>query len=319
MTYREDYISRTIYQIRHLWFRILYIKKKIKKVWRQRTKYFSRDYWVNRTQKKQPDSVKTISKVQTQTNDKCEYNYSELSDRLAVYTCIYGPYDLIREPLYTGKWCDYYIITDQHIPSTSKWKKIAPELPDGFSEWPDAVKNRYFKMHPERIFPNHRYSLYVDGNVWLLTDMYPFVLQLKDKFIGIFKYPLNDCFYLNAPFLESLGLVAKELSNKQVETYRDEGFPEHYGYFECSILLREHHHPQCVKLMNTWWEQYCIWVKRDQQCFPYSLWKNGFTKSAVACLGANLRKTERFTLRDHRKRHSLVEGGPQIRNNSVGK
>lgn len=313
--YKEAFLSRTIFLGRHIYFSMIKIIKKLKKIWKQRKEYLSKEYWNTKSKavfdKEDSPGTKENKEESQKFDSKC-YNIEKLSQKLAVYTCIFGAYDLIREPLCKSKWCDYYIITDQLIPEHSVWKKIEPAKPEGFSEWPNAIKNRYFKMHPEKVFSEYRYSMYVDGNVWLLADMYPFLMQMKDKFIGIFKYPLNDCFYINAPFLESLGLVPKELSNKQVETYRKEGFPEHFGYFECGVLLREHNHPQCVKLMDIWWEQYCTWVKRDQQCLMYSLWKNGLNKDDVACLGDNLRKTERFVVLEHKQKHALVTGGPDL-------
>ena len=43
--------------------------------------------------------------------------------KIVVYTCIYGKYDSILEPLYYDPKCEYYIFTDQVIPEGSIWKK----------------------------------------------------------------------------------------------------------------------------------------------------------------------------------------------------
>ena len=162
-------------------------------------------------------------------------------------------------------------------------------------------------MHPHLLFPNHRYSLYVDGNCRLLTDMYPYVGMLNGRSIGIYRYPLSDCFYSNSSFLESLGLVDPELNKAQIEYYRSKGFPEHFGYFECGLILRDHHRDLCKAVMETWWEQYLTFAKRDQQGIMFSLFINGLTKNDVSELGPNVRKTERVTFIEHNREHTLVK------------
>ena len=72
-------------------------------------------------------------------------------EKVVVYTCIYGQYDRILEPLCVDKNCEYYIFTDQIIPTDSVWKKAddssIPDYCDSF-----AKKNRYFKMFPHKFF-----------------------------------------------------------------------------------------------------------------------------------------------------------------------
>lgn len=299
--YKEPLISRLIFIFRKVYFKWLKIKNRIKKM----------------ALSKRKDPVK-VTEVKTSGNTVKAYCERKLApiditdpaeggnERLAVYTCIYGGYDMICEPLYKSKMCDYYIITDGDVPQNSVWKKIEPLKPEGFDSWDPSIRNRYYKMHPEVAFPEYKYSMYVDGNVKLLTDMYPYVSMMKNKVIGIHNYPIYDCFYRNAEFLKELGLVDKEICDRQVEAYRKEGFPEHFGYFECTIILRRHNNKVCKALMNMWWEQYNTWVKRDQQAFVYSLWKNGMDKTDVACLGPNLRKSPRFKIRSHNREHYLV-------------
>jgi len=51
-----------------------------------------------------------------------EANYFS-SARIAIYTSIFGEIDTIHEPLTTPDNCDFFILTDQELASTSFWKK----------------------------------------------------------------------------------------------------------------------------------------------------------------------------------------------------
>ena len=64
---------------------------------------------------------------------------------------------------------------------------------------------------------------------------------------------------------------AEDVVVRQMEHYWLEGFPDHFGNVYCGILLREHNHPVCRKLMEDWWEQIDRYSRRDQISFPY--WK----------------------------------------------
>ena len=223
MNYREPLLSRVIFLSRKLKFDFAKAIKKLKKIISQRREYFSKDYWSTKFRKGGKSEALTPASEPCSALTKPDFSEAipgGLSEKLAVYTCIFGGYDNICEPLYKSRYCDYFIITDNEVPESSAWKKLDFEKPDGFDEWGPSIKNRFCKMHPHILFPNHRYSLYVDGNCRLLTDMYPYVRMLNGRSIGIYRYPLNDCFYENAKFLESLGLVDQELNKDQIEFYR---------------------------------------------------------------------------------------------------
>ncbi len=306
--YKESFLSRIIYLARLMYFRCGYFIHKVCKVYDQRKEYFTKNYWQNR-HKKPKNDIFPKEEVVSRKDDCFENEVSDLpcrNERLAVYTCIFGNYDMINEPICKDRYCDYFIITDQIVNENSIWIKLNPTLPKDFANWPNSIKNRYFKMHPEKLLQDYEYSLYVDGNIILLTDVYPMLELLGNKFIGIFKHPQFGCFYKCAEFLKEIQLVRPEESDEQVRQYSQEGFPHDYGYFECGFLLRRHNHPKCIQLMDTWWEQYLKFVKRDQQSIMYSLWKNGLTQDDVACLGSNIRRHPRFFFRDHKNKHLIV-------------
>lgn len=281
--------------------------KKIKKIWKQRREYISKNYWIKK--------IIRETKVSSSANYSHDTSVSERKQRdgdipkLAIYTCIYGNYDGLKEPFIKGKYCDYYIITDQKVNEKSTWKKIEPiGYPEGFETWHPAMKNRYYKMHPQDLFEQYEYSIYVDGNVRPIADLYPLleIVRKKKMLIGMFTHPIFNCLYDSAEHLKKINLVDFQKMDLQIEAYRKAGFPTKFGFFECNLILRKHNDSLCCAIMEDWWNEYMDGVKRDQQSFTYVLWKNGLKCSDICSFGENIRNNPRVKIRDHKREHEKV-------------
>lgn len=92
--------------------------------------------------------------------------FGDYSDdvKVAIYTCIVGDYDTIKEPMYINSiCCDYFVITDQNVSPDSSWNKINLQDVKGMPPGLDAsTANRWIKLHPHELFPEYDYSIYVD-------------------------------------------------------------------------------------------------------------------------------------------------------------
>jgi hypothetical protein len=227
-------------------------------------------------------------------------NYSSFPNcKIVVYTCIWGKYDEIIEPYYINNNIDYYIITDQELPETSKWKKIdIRNLIDIHNMSPIEV-NRFCKMLPHKLFDQYEYSIYIDGNIRIITDMMPIIADMNDSLIGIHDYHV-DCIY-NMKNAVIAGKKAKRADvDSQIEKYRSDGFPKHFGAFECNILVRKHMNAECIQIMEAWWREFNdTKSKRDQLSLPYVLWKYGKDKSFIHSLGNNVFLNPRFQIGRH--------------------
>lgn len=301
-------MSRLIFQVRELKIKINYYKKKLmKKI----------DYCLKHSYNNQPLTLKNTCELLKPKSDSSICNKNDISDssnersysKLAVYTCVFGNYDQIKNPFFKSKYCDYYIITDQELPKKTMWKKIMPNtLPNGFESWHPALKNRYYKMHPHELFSDYDYSLYIDGNIRLMTDVYPFLIKLQNekKILALHKHPIFSCLYDSGEHLKKIDLVDCAMMDKQTNRYLNEGFPRGFGFFECCLILRNHHNESVIRIMNTWWNEYYHGVKRDQQSFTYAIWKNGLTASDICLLGTDIRKNMRVSILDHKKTHEKI-------------
>ncbi|MCR5639679.1 MAG: DUF616 domain-containing protein [Lachnospiraceae bacterium] len=226
--------------------------------------------------------------------------YKSFPDKkIVVYTCIWGKYDTINEPMYVNKNIDYVIITNQNIPKSSAWKKIDISKLLDIKGKTDVEINRMCKMLPHLIFPDYDYSIYIDGNIRIITDMMPIISDMGENVIGIHEYP-EDCIYE----MKNAVIVGKRAKKEdllpQIEKYKKEGFPEHFGAFECNIIARKHNDKNCIELMNSWWEEFQETPsKRDQFSFVYVLWKHGLKADYVFSLGYNVRFNPRFQIVHH--------------------
>lgn len=222
--------------------------------------------------------------------------------KIAIYSCVLGKYDEIQEPIYQNENVDYYMFTDQNIESSAtKWNIV--NVNDLTIAGDNVVKNRYIKFHPHDFFENYEFSVYIDGNVTVLSNIDNICKSIKKqkKYIGIHRHNQRDCIYREADALKHLSRFKKIINMVEIQmnNYRINGFPEHYSLYENTIIIREHNNPKCIKLMNDWWEEYKNYPTRDQLSLPYVIKKNDGIDS-VFILGNDLKKNPCFKYNKHK-------------------
>ena len=208
-------------------------------------------------------------------------------EKIAVYTAIFGNIDNIIEPFFKPDNIDYYIITDQSVPEESMWKKVENTEKKIPSELTNQYKNRFCKLFPDVFFDSYDYSIYVDGNIMIVSDLTNLVSKLSNKEIGLFAHPSRSDVYLEAAAVIYLNNAKANDVKKQIRYYKNEGFPENFGLFENSLIVRKHNGIKCKKIMQDWWEQLNTYTCRDQLSLMYVLWKNDGINN-VRCLGPNI-------------------------------
>ena len=230
-------------------------------------------------------------------------------ERIAVYTACFGRYDLLREPLLKPDNIDYFIVTDQSVPDGSLWKRIPLDvLPDGASNDP-VLANRWCKMHPHRLFPGYAFSVYVDANIWVLSDLTPLTAGLERFPVAMFRHKKRDCVYEEIAAVLGQGKAAPEALRAHEALLRSHGVPDHWGLLEASVIARRHLDPACVELMEAWWESFCANSRRDQISLIDCLWTRGIQPSEIGMLGNNLQRCNLFLQMQH-----ISGGGVEPRN-----
>ena len=204
-------------------------------------------------------------------------------DRKTVaYTCIVGDYDNLLEPgENVREQYDYYLISDKKPKEGSvyRWINIKDVAPNSISDF--TRMNRYCKINAHKIFPQYRRSIYYDGNIVLEQNLDEYFAKLKMTHIGVASRNIWDCI-----FEEAIRLMPQMRDDPgriyaQMEKYWNEGMPEKFGACWNNVLIREHNHPVCAKLMEDWWHEIETQSKRDQLSFSYILWKNQYSMEDV--------------------------------------
>lgn len=231
--------------------------------------------------------------------------FLDISDRerIVIYTVLFGNYDSVKEPLFITPNCDYYIITDQEINNDTIWKKYPlNKFKRTIQNFSNLEKARFFKLHPHLLFPEYRYSMFIDANIRMVTDMRPVFSQLGANVIAIHNQPGRDCAYQEATEVIVIGKADSTQVIKQMKCYKKEGFPQHYGLFRTCVVVRKHNDLTCKKLMLLWWKDLKKFTKRDQLSFTHALWELNLNKNAVSNLGFDLRTNPRFIEYIHKQR-----------------
>lgn len=211
--------------------------------------------------------------------------------KIAVYTCIVGEYDDLKEPLSISPKCDYFVISDKKPTHKTvfQYMDIKNYVPDYIKD--NTRKNRYCKINAHKIFPEYRYSVYFDGNIQLSDSIDELVESFPETRIIAFCGNFWSSIYREMMSVIQNKRDEKDLIIKQAKKYWLEGMPENFGTVMCGIMIREQNNPKCRAIMEEWWEQIDKYSKRDQISLPYVLWKNGYKITDVSTV------TDKFSVK----------------------
>lgn len=191
---------------------------------------------------------------------------------IVVYTCITGFYDDLLPPREIESGIDYICLTDQSTLHIAGWKMQL--IPPEFGQF--ALANRFAKMHPHLVFPEYEISVYIDGNIEIISELRLLVRQaLVNQDIALYEHPFRDCVYEEARECAAIGHDWHWTIKKQMKIYKQNNFPVGHGMFECNVIFRRHNSPAVRSLMEAWWDEFTNGVKRDQLSFTYLAWKLG--------------------------------------------
>ena len=197
---------------------------------------------------------------------------------IAVYTCLFGGYDQLLTPLLRSPNCDYFCFTDDpnlrsdfwqiHLLTADDSANAAPNVPD------TQRLSRQPKILPHRYFPDYDASLYLDANLLLIGDLDDYIARYhRHSPLLLLKHGERDCLYEELQACLEGQRDDPATMIQQVERYRSEGFPPHFGLAVGSFIYREHNNPQVIALMELWWQELSQGSKRDQLSLSYCLWK----------------------------------------------
>lgn len=224
----------------------------------------------------------------------------QIDSPVIIYTCITGGYSHLEEPLYRPKDVKFIAFVDFDLPVNSLWEKIDINAIKEIQGMDPTRVNRYIKLHPHKFFKEYEYSIYVDSNIKVVGNMKKYISCIGKRVpIAANWHPSRYCLYSEARACMIEKKDSPNLIMQQIHSYRETGMPENFGLIEGGILIRKHNDLECVRVMENWWKELCIWSKRDQISFPYALWKTGYTMKDIGFISKNLRKINEITIFPH--------------------
>lgn len=227
--------------------------------------------------------------------------YMKENKRIVVYTCISGKYDNGNEPRFTlNPNITYIMYTNQNI--QSKVWEIRP-IPDCLNSLNDVQKNRYLKMHPHEFFDEYDYSIYIDGNVQVISDMSGLVNAIDDTVgFSMHFHSVRECIYQEAVACQAYKKGNPKGITDDVERYSSEGFPKDYGLLECTVFATDVHNEISKKVFEDWWQEFQNAKSgRDQLSLPVVLWRNCISIDKCGTMGSNLYRNPKFRVLSHIK------------------
>ena len=238
-------------------------------------------------------------------------------NKIVIYTAIFGGKDNLIEPGFIPEGCDFVCFTDQDFKS-DVWQVRKVE-----SLFEDPNRSaKIYKILSHKFLSEYEVSVWVDGNMLVRGDINELVQKYLDKNnLAIFSHnqhkrrwkklfwiknreDCRDCVYDEVKYLLKIGEQGKYKDNpnlmaKQVEKYRQVGYPEHNGLIVGMIILRKHNEPNIIKIMEDWWEEIKNYSRRDQLSFNYVAWKN---KLNFVYMKGDSRRNKYFLHRKHKIR-----------------
>ncbi|MDD3048721.1 MAG: DUF616 domain-containing protein [Bacilli bacterium] len=223
--------------------------------------------------------------------------------KICLYTCIMGSYDSLTEISKKEDNIDYICFTNNKNLFSNTWKVICLENEEKLN---DHLLSRKIKIlgHPY-ILDNYDISIYIDGSISMKksikTFMKKYVSFKEYNFIG-FVHSKRDCIYDEAKACIALKKDIQSKIELQMKKYRKEGYPEHNGLIEATILFRKLNDPLVMKTMKMWFEQVSKYSKKDQLSFNYCINKTGLKWGKIPLEVFN---NDYFKSNQHRKGQQL--------------
>ena len=211
--------------------------------------------------------------------------------RVVVFGAVSGGYDAIKEPLVNPPGVDYVIFTDGQVNPASAWQ----ERPFEFVS-PDPTRTaRFIKTHPHLYFKDYDWAVWVDANLHIDTDMRDLIAAIpQNAELATWHHPLRSTVAEEVAACTQRTKDDADTLERQMERYRNEGFPDDVGLWETSVFAASMTSPKVELFMNAWWAEILKGSRRDQIALPYVKWKTGMGIATIAPQGVCMRSDPRF-------------------------
>lgn len=203
-----------------------------------------------------------------------------MANKIAIVTALAGDRDRLAQPLVVYPNADYIAFVDKRW-DVGCWDQRVLCL---FSEDEKFAKRRNAKapkILPHLFAPGYEYYFWVDATHDVVMDPEEIIGRfLGEADIAVFRHRERSCAYEEAGEVINIEFDHPDLVRRQMEYYREKGFPQGYGLYELPSFVRRN--TVATRTMNMrWWHEICRYSSRDQLSFPYVAWSLGILISVI--------------------------------------
>lgn len=213
---------------------------------------------------------------------------------LAIYTCVTGGYDALRQPDVVCPGVDYICFVGRGEKAAERdgvWeiREASDRLPEGLSP---TMTARWHKTHPHVVLPDYKASIWIDGNILVCDDSLYRLAATKlhsGVLCSVVDHPSRDCVYSEAWMCFKMGYLGRLQLLRICLWLRLHGVRRHSGLTETNLLFRLHGEPSLEALDELWWSLLLRLAPRDQLSFDYCLSRSGLPRDLLLGPGLSVR------------------------------
>lgn len=188
---------------------------------------------------------------------------------IAVYTCNFGDYDPLRDPIVVDPVADYIYFTDRPRESSAWDVQVVPLV-----HTPIMQSRDYFCCSTLHL-PDYPITVEHGADCCLKVTASRLAAMLPPEYdIGVFPHPYRQNVYEEGDACIRFKKDTAERIKPQMERYRREGLPESVRLSTCILTIRRNT-AQVEELEEMWWGEVCDGSHRNQLSFDYCRWKLG--------------------------------------------
>lgn len=204
-----------------------------------------------------------------------------MTEKIAVYTAIFGAYDdpvPIRQP---DPDVDYLLFADSTVKAAPPPWQLRT-VPAVFAD-PQRDARRLKTLAHLFLPQEYTVSVWVDGNCRIEHIRAGAILQLLGEAdIAVPAHAERTCIFAEGETLLAHGLYnSPGRIARQMTAYQIAGLPRDFGLHHTNFLIRRHSTPSCIQFCCEWWQQIHSYSKRDQLSFDFVRWKQPQSKIAT--------------------------------------
>ena len=242
------------------------------------------------------------------TENKIQYDTgfsNNKSKKIIVYTCNFGNYESVKEPIFYDSNAEYILFTDNENITCKYWKIIVIK---------EVLKDprrlsRLPKILPHKYLPEHDYSVYIDSSMEIKAkNIHDLVSKcLRGSDLALYRHSERNCVYKEIDFCKKSKYrnVDAYICDNTVDSYKKLNYPANNGLFENGFIVRANNNK--TKLLNEqWWKEYLNSSERDQFTFMLALYKQNMMPNTIK-VGKQMRKNPFVNWKAHSYQSKAIQ------------